>query len=65
MGWLRPDFFRNRWRHAILICTVLAAVITPTPDIYNLTLMTTPLLGLYFLSFLVVVVASRRVQERS
>ncbi len=54
LGWLTPAFFRNRWRHAILICTVLAAVITPTPDVYNMTLMAIPLLGLYFVSFLVV-----------
>ncbi len=61
LGWLKPDFFRNRWRYAILICTVLAAVITPTPDVYNMTLMTMPLLGLYFVSFLVVhMVAPRK-----
>ncbi len=54
IGWLKPEFFRNRWRHAVLICTVLAAVITPTPDVYNMTLMAAPLLGLYFVSFLVV-----------
>jgi len=61
LGWLKPEFFRNRWRHAILICTVLAAVITPTPDVYNMTLMAMPLLGLYFVSFLVVhVVATGR-----
>ncbi len=64
-GWLTPDFFRNRWRHAILICTVLAAVITPTPDVYNMTLMTTPLLGLYFLSFLVVLAAAPRARGRT
>ena len=60
LGWLKPEFFRNRWRHAILVCTVLAAVITPTPDLYNMTLMITPLLGLYFVSFLVVVAAAPR-----
>lgn len=54
LGWLKPDFFRNRWRHALLACTVLAAVITPTPDVYNMTLMVMPLLGLYFVSYLVV-----------
>jgi len=58
LGWLTPSFFRNRWRHAILACTVLAAVITPTPDVYNMTLMAIPLLGLYFVSFLVVVAAA-------
>jgi sec-independent protein translocase protein TatC len=63
LGWLKPDFFRNRWRHAVLICTVLAAVITPTPDVYNMTLMMTPLLGLYFVSFLVVLAAAPRRQS--
>jgi len=50
-GWLTPAIFRRRWRHALLICIVLAAVITPTPDVYNMTLMAMPLLGLYFISF--------------
>jgi sec-independent protein translocase protein TatC len=59
-GWLKPEFFRNRWRHALLVCTVLAAVITPTPDVYNMTLMVMPLLGLYFVSFLVVHLTSPR-----
>ena len=65
LGWLKPSFFQNRWRHAVLICTVLAAVITPTPDIYNMTLMVMPLLGLYFISFLVVLVvaAGRKTAE--
>jgi sec-independent protein translocase protein TatC len=54
IGWLGPAFFRNKWRHAILACTVLAAVLTPTPDVYNLTLMVVPLVGLFFVSFGVV-----------
>jgi len=54
LGWLKPAFFRNRWRHALLACTVLSAIITPTPDLYNMTLMVMPLLGLYFVSYLVV-----------
>jgi sec-independent protein translocase protein TatC len=59
-GWLTPAFFRKRWRHAVLVCTVLSAVITPTPDIYNLTLMALPLLALYFVSFGVVALVSAR-----
>jgi len=35
----------------MLGCTVLAAVLTPTPDVFNLTLMALPLLALFFLSF--------------
>lgn len=54
VGWLGTQFFRNKWRHALLACTVLAAVITPTPDVWNMSLMALPLLGLYFVSFAVV-----------
>ncbi len=59
IGWLTPSFFRNKWRHAVLGCVVAAAVITPTPDVYNLTLMSIPLLGLFFASFLVVWIVHR------
>lgn len=59
IGWLRPSFFRNRWRYAMLACTVIAAVITPTPDVYNLTLMAIPLVALFFLSFAVVWIVDR------
>ena len=58
-GWLTANRFRKRWRHALLVCTVLAAVITPTPDVYNMTLMAFPLLGLYFVSFGVVWIVDR------
>lgn len=54
LGWLKPAIFRNRWRHAVLACVMLAAVITPTPDVYNMTLMAAPMLGLYCVSYLVV-----------
>jgi len=54
LGWLKAGFFTKHWRMAVIGCTVLAAVITPTPDIYNMMLMMGPLLGLYFVSFLVV-----------
>jgi sec-independent protein translocase protein TatC len=59
-GWLTPAFFKKRWRHAVLVCTVAAAVITPTPDVYNMTLMALPLLALYFVSFGVVSLVARR-----
>lgn len=58
-GWLTPAVFRKRWRYAILFCVILAAVITPTPDVYNMTLMSLPLLGLYFVSFGIVVAVDR------
>lgn len=38
------------WRHAVLINTILAAVITPTPDPINMSIVALPLILLYFLS---------------
>ncbi len=53
-GLLTPQFFAGKTRYAILVCFILAAVITPTPDVYNMTLMAIPLLLLYFASMAVV-----------
>lgn len=58
-GWLTPAMFRKRSRFAVLVCVILAAVITPTPDIYNMTLMCLPLLALYFISFGIVLAVDR------
>ena len=38
----------NNLRYAILIIFVLAAVITPTPDIFNMILFATPMIMLLF-----------------
>jgi sec-independent protein translocase protein TatC len=64
-GWLSPAFFKKRWRHAVLVCTVLAAVITPTPDIYNMALMAAPLLALYFVSFVIVAIAFKARESKA
>jgi sec-independent protein translocase protein TatC len=53
-----PKFLMQHSRYAILGITVLAAVVTPTPDALNMTLVATPMIVLYFLgvfaSFLLV-----------
>ncbi len=43
-----PGFLLRNSRYAILIITVIAAIITPTPDIFNLMLFTVPMSLLYF-----------------
>lgn len=47
------------WRYAIVIIAVAAAVITPTADPINMTLLMIPLIGIYFLSILMAVIARR------
>ncbi len=44
-----PTFLLNHSRYAILIIVIIAAVITPTPDVFNLMLFSVPMVVLYFL----------------
>jgi len=44
-----PRFLVRHSRYAILIIFIIAAVITPTPDIFNMTLFALPMLVLYYL----------------
>lgn len=49
VGILRPNMLLSRWRIAIVVIAIIAAVITPTPDPVNMMIVFVPLLGLYFL----------------
>ncbi|MCC7493687.1 MAG: twin-arginine translocase subunit TatC [Fimbriimonadaceae bacterium] len=48
------------WRHAVLACFTLAAVITPTIDPFNMSVIAVPLVLLYFLSVVLVWFVERR-----
>jgi len=47
LGIVSPQQLRKFWRYAIVIIAVLAAVITPTPDPFNMSIVMVPLLFLY------------------
>lgn len=49
-GLLAPGTLANVWRFAILGAFILGAVITPTADPVNMTLMSLPICALYFVS---------------
>jgi sec-independent protein translocase protein TatC len=49
----------SAWRYAIVIIAIAAAVITPTSDPINMTLLMIPLIGIYFLSILMAAIARR------
>jgi sec-independent protein translocase protein TatC len=55
---LSPRFLVRHSRYAILIIVILAAVLTPTPDFFNLMLFAVPMTALYFvgvfMSYLIV-----------
>lgn len=53
MGIVSSGFLRKYRRHAIVIILVIAAVITPTSDIFTLLLVSLPMYLLYEISILI------------
>ncbi len=52
LGIVRASMLIKNWRQAVVVCAVLAMMITPTVDPVNMLLLMVPLIGLYFLSVL-------------
>lgn len=44
-----PRFLLKHSRYAILIIVIIAAVVTPTPDVFNLLLFATPMIVLFYI----------------
>lgn len=63
LGLIGPKALIRNWRFAVVAITVIAAIITPTVDPFNMLLVTAPLLMLYVLSIGLVAIAARRVQR--
>src|SRR5215471_4156857 len=60
IGLVSGSFLLRNTRYAILIATVVAAVITPTTDIPNMMMMAIPMVGLYLLGVLVAYVFGKK-----
>ena len=52
MGFIKPKTLLKQWRIAVVLISILAAVITPTVDPVNMSLVMGPMIALYFLSIL-------------
>jgi sec-independent protein translocase protein TatC len=50
LGLVTPGMMWKAWRFAIIIIMIIAAILTPTADAFNMLLFAGPMLGLYFLS---------------
>ena len=60
MGLVTPQFLAKNRKYAILINFILAAILTPTPDIFNQTLMAGPMILLYELGIISARIFGRR-----
>lgn len=59
LGLITAKQLLKQWRIAIIVIAILSALITPTPDPVNMTLMMLPLFTLYLISILFAVIAGR------
>jgi sec-independent protein translocase protein TatC len=50
MGIMSPEFMVKNFRYSILVIFIIAAIVTPTPDIVNMCVFAAPMLVLYGLS---------------
>jgi sec-independent protein translocase protein TatC len=63
-GIVTPRFLLNNFRYAILIITILAAVLTPTPDALTMLIFMGVLVALYFVGVGVSWMVVRRRERR-
>jgi sec-independent protein translocase protein TatC len=60
LGLITPGFLWAKFKYAVLIIFVIAAIITPTPDVVTQSLLAFPMIGLYFLSIGIAAVFGRK-----
>ncbi|MEW6586725.1 MAG: twin-arginine translocase subunit TatC [Nitrospirota bacterium] len=60
MGFVTPQTLAKHRKYAILLSFVVAAILTPTPDVFNQTLMAVPMVVLYEVGILVSRVFARK-----
>ena len=63
LGILTPAFMRHYRRHAIVVILIIAAVVTPTPDIVTQSLLAAPMFVLYEISIIVSKFAQKKKTE--
>lgn len=59
VGIVNSNVLINKWRYAILVSVILGAVLTPTPDPFNMSIVSGILIGLYFVSFFILKVVQK------
>ena len=53
MGLVTARFLASQFKYAVLVIFIIAAVVTPSGDPYNQTILAVPMIGLYILSIFI------------
>jgi sec-independent protein translocase protein TatC len=64
-GIVTPKFLLKNFRYAMLVITILAAIVTPTPDATTMLIFMAPMVLLYFVGVIVSYVVLRRKRARA
>jgi sec-independent protein translocase protein TatC len=65
LGVVTPKFLSSNRRYAIIIIAVVAAVVTPTPDPFNMGVVMVPLLAMYEIGIILAKIAYRERQQKA
>ena len=49
LGIVTPAFLMQKFKYAVVLAFIIAAVVTPTPDMVTQTALALPMIGLYLL----------------
>jgi sec-independent protein translocase protein TatC len=63
-GIVTPKFLWKNFRYAILVISVVAAIVTPTPDAMTMLIFMAPMVGLYFVGIAVSALVVRRKKKQ-
>jgi sec-independent protein translocase protein TatC len=64
MGVISARFMIKQFKYAVLLVFVIAAVITPTPDMFTQSIIAVPMLALYGLSILIALAVGKNKERR-
>jgi len=64
-GIVTPKFLLKNFRYAMLLITIVAAIVTPTPDATTMLVFMLPMVALYFISVVVSYFVIRRKRSRA
>jgi sec-independent protein translocase protein TatC len=64
-GIVTPRFLMRNFRYAMLIITIVAAIVTPTPDATTMLIFMAPMILLYFIGVFVSYMVLRRKRQRA
>src|SRR5205807_7099224 len=65
MGLVTARFLASQFKYAILVIFIIAAVVTPSGDPYNQTILALPMIGLYIISIAIAWIFGPVVKKRT